>query len=62
MEATIRDSRALVVRTESKIWTGSTFQLVGFTDYFYDVTGRLLRRVGSNGATYSAVTAVQLTA
>jgi RHS repeat-associated protein len=55
MEATIRDSRALVVRTESKIWTGSTFQLVGFTDYFYDVAGRLLRRVGSNGATYSAV-------
>lgn len=55
MDVTLRDRRALVVRTEAKVWNGTSFQLVGFTDYFYDVAARLIRRVGSNGATYTAI-------
>ena len=53
-DVTIRDSRALVVRTESHIWVASAWQLVSYTNYSYDYAARLTQRTGSNGATYTA--------
>ncbi|MEO5961013.1 MAG: hypothetical protein ABIR80_18050, partial [Opitutaceae bacterium] len=54
LDVTIRDSRALVARTESHIWKNGAWQLVTFTNYTYDFAGRLVSRVSSNGATYTA--------
>ena len=54
-DATIRDSRGLVVRTESHLWQSGTWLLVSSTNYTYDYAGRLTNRVGSNSATYEAV-------
>jgi YD repeat-containing protein len=54
LESTIRDSRALVVRTERSIWTGSQWQLTQWTNFTYDFVGRLTLRVSNTGATYSA--------
>lgn len=53
-DVTIRESRALVARTESHVWSGSAWQLVTFTNYTYDFAGRLTSRTASNGATYTA--------
>ena len=54
-DATIRDYRALVVRTESYGWKSGTWVLLSYTDFTYDMAGRLTRRVESNGGTYTAV-------
>lgn len=54
MQVTIRDSRALVVRTESHAWSGGAWQLVGFTNYSYNFVGQATGRTTSNGAIYSA--------
>jgi RHS repeat-associated protein len=51
---TIRDTRALVVRTESHIWKDSAWRLVSSTDSVYNFAGQLTGRTKSNGATYSA--------
>jgi len=53
-EVTIRDDRALVRRTETYAWASSGWQRVSYVDYSYDLSGQLVSRVASNGATYSA--------
>ncbi len=55
MDVTIRDSRALVVRTESYVRKSGDWQLVAWTNFAYDYAGRLMSRTSSNGATYTAV-------
>lgn len=55
MEMTIRDERALVVRTESYVRKSGDWQRTGFTNYVYDYAGRLTERTASNGARYTAV-------
>lgn len=54
MQVTIRDSRALLVRTETQAWSGGAWQLVGFTNYDYNFVGKPTGRTTSNGATYGA--------
>lgn len=53
-EASIRDERALVVRTESSVWKNGAWQLVGWTNTTYNLAGLPTARASSNGATYSA--------
>lgn len=58
LEVTIRDARALIVRTEAHAWatdgTSYDWRRVGSVDYTYDTMGRLATRIASNGATYQA--------
>ncbi|MBP6865167.1 MAG: RHS repeat-associated core domain-containing protein [Candidatus Didemnitutus sp.] len=54
MSVEIRNSRALVVRTENRIWTGTDWSLVSFVDYEYADNGMLTSRKTSSDATYSA--------
>ncbi|HVX57458.1 MAG TPA: RHS repeat domain-containing protein, partial [Candidatus Saccharimonadales bacterium] len=51
---TIRDIRALPIRTESYIWSSGAWQLTTWTNMVYNFAGLLTSRVSSNGATYSA--------
>jgi RHS repeat-associated protein len=53
-EVTIRDNRALVVRSESYGWKTNAWVLMAWTNYTYDMAGRLTQRVNSNGTTYTA--------
>ena len=66
MQVTIRDERALTVRTETHVWfanyniagypldTGS-WQLVSYVDYAYNWAGLLVSKTASNGAVWTAV-------
>jgi YD repeat-containing protein len=54
MEVTIRDERALTVRTESSVWNGTSWQLVSYVNYAYNFMGLLTSKTASNGATYTA--------
>ena len=49
----IRDERALVVRTESHLWTGSDWELITFVDHHYNFAGQLTRRTSHNGVELS---------
>ncbi len=51
MEIVIRSAGGLILRTETHIYTGSGFALIGSEDFSYDVAGRLLQKIASNGAT-----------
>lgn len=62
LETTIRDSRALVARTELAVWTSSGWVTLSFVDYAYDFVGRLTGSTTSTGAVYSATYAGQLLA
>lgn len=55
-ESTIRDERGFVVRTEIKVWMGSTsgWQLTGWTNHTYDYLGRRTGSISNNGAQSSA--------
>ena len=53
-EDSIRDERALLVRIANSVWKNSAWQLVGWTNFTYNLAGLLTQRVSSNGATYSA--------
>jgi RHS repeat-associated protein len=48
---TLRDERALVVRTESYVWIGGAWQLVSYVNYGYNFAGLLISQTASNGAT-----------
>lgn len=54
-QVTIRDYRALVVRTENYAWKSNAWVLFSYTDFTYDAFAHLVRRVTNNGATYTAV-------
>ena len=54
LEAAIRDERALVVRTESSVWTGTAWQLLAWVKFDYNPAGLLVSRVSSSGGTYTA--------
>jgi RHS repeat-associated protein len=54
-DVTIRDVRALPVRSESYVWDGANWQLTTWTNCVYNFSGLLLSRVSNNGATYTAV-------
>ncbi len=51
---TIRDSVNRIVRTESKVWDGSAWQLVSWMNFNYDNSNRLTSKVSSNGDLYEA--------
>ncbi len=53
MEVTIRDRRALILRTELHCYTGSAWQLVSHEDFTYNDSALLVSSVKSNGATQS---------
>lgn len=53
-ESTIRDNRALVVRTESYRWYNSQWTLVGWKNYTYDLPGNLVQTIGSDNSNYTA--------
>ena len=57
-EVTLRDERALVVRTELYVWPQSSWGydwvLASWTNYGYNFAGLPTSRMASNGATYSA--------
>lgn len=53
-EVSIRDDRALVVRTEMHVWNASAWHLVSFTNFTYNFMGLPTSRVSSNGARYTA--------
>lgn len=55
MEVTIRDRRALVLRTELHVYTGSGWQLISHEDFTYTDSALLSSSVKSNGATRSHV-------
>jgi hypothetical protein len=48
---TVRDERALVVRTESYVWVGGAWQLVSYVNYGYNFAGLLISQTANNGAT-----------
>jgi RHS repeat-associated protein len=52
---TIRDASANTVRTETHIYNGSGWDLVGSADMQYDVGGNLIRRQELNGGIYEAI-------
>lgn len=56
LQVTIRDARALVVRTETYVWTSGAWSSVpvSYTDFGYNYAGFLTSRTGNNGGTYSA--------
>jgi hypothetical protein len=54
MEVTIRDSRALVVRTETHARKAGAWNLVGWSTFTNDFAGRVTQRTMSNGAVSSA--------
>ncbi len=54
LSVTMRDSRALVRRTESYAWSGGAWNLVSYVDFVYDYAGQLTSSVASNGATTTA--------
>ncbi|MDR1284423.1 MAG: type IV secretion protein Rhs [Opitutaceae bacterium] len=51
---TIRDPFARIARTESHVWTGSAWQLIGWTNYTYNYSHQLTRRETHNGDIYEA--------
>lgn len=54
LEITLRDESARLRRTESHVWTAAGWSLLSATDYTYDYANRLVSRVASSGATYTA--------
>ena len=50
---TIRDERALVVRTESQVWTGTAWQTLSFVAQTFNPAGLPVTRTTSTGATYT---------
>jgi RHS repeat-associated protein len=54
LEVTIRDRRALVVRTETSVWKNNTWNLVTWVNYSYNAAGLLTTRTKSTGEIYSA--------
>lgn len=54
LEVTIRDSRALVVRTETHAWKSNAWNLVGSVGYTYDAAGQLTGRTSAPGGQYQA--------
>ncbi|HEY5551680.1 MAG TPA: hypothetical protein VIK52_07320, partial [Opitutaceae bacterium] len=50
MEVTVRDSRALIVRTETHVWSGSGWAEVGAVSYAYNTAALLTTRTTSNGS------------
>jgi len=55
MEVSIRDRRALVLRTELHCYTGSGWQQVSHEDFTYNDSALLTSSVKSNGATQSSI-------
>lgn len=51
---TIRDTHALVRRTENYVWDGSAWQLVGWTNLSFDAAGLPLSQSSSDGTATSA--------
>ena len=51
---TIRDSWALVVRTETYTWVSGEWRLVDWTNFSYNFRGQLVTKTASNGGTLSA--------
>ncbi|MBI5693764.1 MAG: RHS repeat-associated core domain-containing protein [Verrucomicrobia bacterium] len=54
LEVTIRDRRALVVRTETSVWKNNTWNLVSWVNFSYNAAGLLTTRTKSTGEIYSA--------
>jgi RHS repeat-associated protein len=54
LEWTLRDAYARVVRTESHIWDGTTWQLVGWTNFEYNLNSQLVSSLSHNGDIYEA--------
>lgn len=54
LKATIRDQTALIVRTESYVWSGSNWTLIGWVNLTNDAFGHVTQRQRSNLATYTA--------
>jgi len=54
MEVTIRDKRALVIRTETYVRASGSWSLIGFANYSHNFIGQPTGRTESNGATYDA--------
>lgn len=54
LETTIRDESARLRRTETYVWSSGVWNLISSTDYSYDYANRLISRVASNGANYTA--------
>lgn len=54
LEVTIRDARALVVRTESGFRKNGTWLITQATNYTHDYAGRVTQKVTSNGTTSTA--------
>jgi RHS repeat-associated protein len=54
VEITIRDEFARVARTESHVWDGSAWQLLGWTSYTCNYVHQLTRRETHNGEIYEA--------
>ncbi len=54
LEITQRDAYAYVVRTEKYVWSSGAWNLVGWTNYTYNLSGLLKSRAASNGTLYSA--------
>lgn len=52
---TIRDERALAVRTETYVWSNAAWQLLSYVNYGYNPAGLLVTQTSSNGTTTSAV-------
>jgi len=55
LETVIRDSRALIRRTESYVWVSDAWRLVGWINFDYDTMGNLVGRTASNGSTSESV-------
>jgi RHS repeat-associated protein len=53
-DITIRDPRARVVRTETRVWNGSGWVLVASQTFTHDQQGYVIGASGSNGAVTSA--------
>ena len=53
-EATIRNSHGFLIRTETSVWGSGSWRLVSYTNYTNDFCGRLVYKVSSDGAAYSA--------
>jgi RHS repeat-associated protein len=51
----IRDERALPVRTETWAWSNGVWNLVSFSNSTFDVAGRQISQLNSDGTTLSAV-------